>query len=105
MEKIQINKFLHLQRLRRHVLHNLWKEIADIDALCDEGEKALESFALLGIEAAVEERGNVNVIGIIIEVGISSDPEYEGGGPTETVRCRRPELGKHLFEILSSCQI
>lgn len=68
--------------------------MGDVGALGDEGEEALERLALLGVVAALEERGDAHVVGVIVEVGVGADAEHEGRCLGEALR-RGPELGKH----------
>lgn len=55
---------------------NLREEIGDVEALGDESKQAFECFALLGVELAVEERSDADVFGIVVEVGVRTDPEH-----------------------------
>ncbi|KAM2157792.1 hypothetical protein COP2_042555 [Malus domestica] len=55
---------------------DLREEIGDFEALGDESEQSLESLALLGVEPAVEERSDADVVGIVVEVRVGADPEH-----------------------------
>lgn len=56
---------------------DLGEEIGDIEALGDEGEQALQGLGLFGVELGVEEGGDVDVVGIVVEVRVRSDPEHQ----------------------------
>lgn len=58
----------------------LREEIGDVGALGDQGEEALEGLHLLGVEPAVQERGDADIVGIVVQVGVGADPEDEGRG-------------------------
>lgn len=73
---------------------DLREEVGDVKALSDESEKALESFTLLGIELAVEERGDVHVFGIVVEVRVGADPEHRRRRLAQGFR-RCSELREH----------
>lgn len=73
---------------------DLREEVGDVKALSDESEKALESFTLLGIELAVEERGDVDVFGIVVEVRVGADPEHRRRRLAQGFR-RCSELREH----------
>ena len=74
---------------------DLREEIGDVEALSDESEQALESLALLGVELAVEERSDVDVVGVVVEVGVGADAEDHGRGLAQRLR-RGSELREHL---------
>ena len=78
----------------------LREEIGDVEALSDESEEALESFALLRIELAVEERSDIDVLGIVVEMSIGADPEHSRGSLAQRFR-RRSELREHHFFLIS----
>ena len=52
------------------------EEVGDVEALSDESEEALECLDFLGVELAVEERGDVDVIRVVVEVGVGADAEH-----------------------------
>lgn len=56
---------------------DLGEEIGDIEALGDEGEQALQGLGLFGVELGVEEGGDVDVVGVVVEVCVRSDPEHQ----------------------------
>lgn len=56
---------------------DLGEEIGDIEALRDEGEQALQGLGLFGVELGVEEGGDVDVVGVVVEVRVRSDPEHQ----------------------------
>lgn len=56
---------------------DLGEEIGDIEALGDEGEQALQGLGLFGVELGVEEGGDVDVVGVVVEVRVRSDPEHQ----------------------------
>ena len=60
----------------------------------DQSKEALQGLDLLGIEPAVEERGEIDVVGVVVEVGVGADPEDERRGLAQALR-RRPQLGEH----------
>lgn len=80
----------------RERVSDLREEVGDVEALSDESEKALESFALLGIELAVEERSDVDVFGVVVEVSVGADPEHRRRRLAQRFR-RRSELREHRF--------
>lgn len=56
---------------------DLGEEIGDIEALGDEGEQALQGLGLFGVELGVEEGDDVDVVGVVVEVRVRSDPEHQ----------------------------
>lgn len=56
---------------------DLGEEIGDIEALGDEGEQALQGLGLFGVELGVEEGGDVDVVRVVVEVRVRSDPEHQ----------------------------
>ena len=83
-------------RTNRERNGDLREEIGDVEALGDESEQALESFALLGVELAVEEGGDADIVGVVVEVGVGANPEHHCGGLAQSLR-RRAELREHLL--------
>lgn len=73
---------------------DLREEVGDVEALGDESEQALESFAFLGVELAVEKRSDVDVLGIVVEMSVRTDSEHQRGGFAQRFS-RRPELWEH----------
>lgn len=69
--------------------------MGDIKTLSNEGEEALQGFGFLGVEAAVEERSDADVFGIVVKVGVSADPEDHCGRLAQAL-CRGTELGEHF---------
>jgi hypothetical protein len=55
--------------------------------LCGESKEAFESLHFLGIEAAVEEPGDVSVVGIVVEVSVCPGFEHQGGRASEARSC------------------
>lgn len=86
----------------RERVSDLREEVGDVEALSDESEKALESFALLGIELAVEERSDVDVFGVVVEVSVGADPEHRRRRLAQRFR-RRSELREHRFRFRFLC--
>lgn len=68
--------------------------MGDVRALGDEGEEALEGLRLLGVEPAIKERGDVNVVGIVVQVGVGADPEHQRRRLAQALR-RSPKLREH----------
>lgn len=58
------------------IREDLREEIGDFEALGDESEQALESFAFFRVELAVKKRSDADVIWIVVEVGVRTDPEH-----------------------------
>ena len=74
---------------------DLGEEIGDVEALSDESEQTLEGLAFLGVELAVEERSDVDVLRIVVEVGVRADPEHHRRRLAQTFR-RGSELREHF---------
>lgn len=77
---------------------DLGEEIGDIEALGDEGEQALQGLGLFGVELGVEEGGDVDVVGVVVEVRVRSDPEHQRWGLAQALR-RRSELWEHAAGV------
>lgn len=73
---------------------DLGEEIGDVEALGNEGKQALQGLRLFGVELGVEEVGDVDVVGVVVEVGVRSDPEHQRRGLAQALR-RRSELREH----------
>lgn len=58
------------------VFENLREEIGDVEALSNESEQSLQSFAFLGVELAVEERSDVDIFGIVVEMSVGADSKH-----------------------------
>lgn len=80
---------------------DLREEIGDVKALGDEGKEALESFAFLGVEFAFEQRGDVYVVRIVVQVSVRTDSKHDCGCLTQCLGCGA-ELREH-FQSLSLC--
>jgi hypothetical protein len=74
---------------------DLGEEIGDVEALSDESEQTLEGLAFLGVELAVEERSDVDVLRIVVEVGVRADPEHHRRRLAQSLR-RGSELREHF---------
>lgn len=94
MQQVQVDKLLHFQGLGRDVLDDLGEEVGDVVALGDEREQALQGLALLGVEPAVEQRGDADVLGVVVEVGVGTDPEHHRRRLAQRLR-RGSELREH----------
>lgn len=79
-------------------MRDLREEIADIESLGYESEQALESFAFIGVEFAVEERSYVYVFRIVVEVSIRPHSEHHRRCFAQALRAR--ELREHLQFLL-----
>lgn len=90
-----------------HFIHQNWnrtdlrKVTGDIETLSNEREKALERFTFLGLELAVEERHDADVIGIVVEMRVGPDPEYHRRRLAQRLR-RRAELRQHFARFSPS---
>lgn len=75
---------------------DLREKIGNIEALSNESEETLESFTFLGIELAIEQGSDVNVLWIVVQVGICTNPKHDRRRLAQRF-CSGTELGKHFL--------
>lgn len=79
---------------------NLREVTGDVKTLGDERKQPLEGLAFLGVELAVKEWRDADVIRIVVKMSIGADPEHHRRRLAQRLR-RRPELRKHIPLYLS----